>query len=574
MTSNFRSEKIGGLLAQAKYAPREKRIEQVNACETLTHLLRPGKSYPYEFLCFHITGYRPRGREDDCLFSTEDLYYDLTLYAELLSKTVGFSQKEFDQKVYRLEEVCDRFKVTAKTVGRWRRSGLVARYMRFDSERLALGFLESSIQSFAGRNADRVRQGKDFSQLSQSQRGEIEQRLGRWAQRCPSQRQVAIEKTARRYGRAVETIRLILKELESAGDVQFEMRAPRIGMEEQERIFAAYESGASAVQLSKDFGRSRSNVYWAVNQVRARRTVALEIQFIASDEFEGGKENTEFVTPSKGLFEHREAARSKEAGKSGAGALESLAAYVKDINQWPLLDFAQEQFLFRKMNYLKFMAEQARAGLNLDSPSAAAIRRVEQYLRRAEAVKQQLIQSNLRLVVSVARKHTRNESQMIDLIGDGNMALMNAVAKFDYSRRTKFSTYATWALIKRFATSKALQEREQATVVENEWLDVANDMRVEEGRVEAIETARQSLDSVMDQMLDQRERLVVREHYGLGDDGEPAGQKEVRRRAKSFKAIGEMLDLSKERVRQIELMALQKLRKVLTGEQFDYLMSS
>jgi RNA polymerase primary sigma factor len=76
-----------------------------------------------------------------------------------------------------------------------------------------------------------------------------------------------------------------------------------------------------------------------------------------------------------------------------------------------------------------------------------------------------------------------------------------------------------------------------------------------------------SLEDVMTETLEDRERTIVKEHYGLIKQTEITGQ----RKAKSLRQIAELLGLSKERVRKIELFALQKLRKVLTREQFDLL---
>ena len=98
-------------------------------------------------------------------------------------------------------------------------------------------------------------------------------------------------------------------------------------------------------------------------------------------------------------------------------------------------------------------------------------------------------------------------------------------------------------------------------------LEVVHDFRVGQSRILAVESARKNLEEVIDESLDKRERIIVREHFGLIKQTEITGQ----RKAKSLSQIAQLVGLSKERVRQIELFALQKLRRMLTREQFDLL---
>ena len=95
-------------------------------------------------------------------------------------------------------------------------------------------------------------------------------------------------------------------------------------------------------------------------------------------------------------------------------------------------------------------------------------------------------------------------------------------------------------------------------------------MRVQQNQIVAVETARKSLQDVMSETLEERERVIVQEHYGLTEGEKVIG----RRKSRSLSQIAERIGLSKERVRQIELLALQKLRKVLSPEQFDILTQS
>jgi len=120
----------------------------------------------------------------------------------------------------------------------------------------------------------------------------------------------------------------------------------------------------------------------------------------------------------------------------------------------PLLNKEQEQHLFRKMNFLKHKAARLRQQLTKDGqvidPSRVRIqtlREIEDLQGRANALKDQLIQANMRLVANIAKRHVGPTGNLFELLSDGNMSLLRAVEKFDYSRNFKFSTYASWAIM-------------------------------------------------------------------------------------------------------------------------------
>ena len=76
---------------------------------------------------------------------------------------------------------------------------------------------------------------------------------------------------------------------------------------------------------------------------------------------------------------------------------------------------------------------------------------IEKQYDEAVATKNQIIRANMRLVVSIAKRHVGPAENFFELVSDGNMSLMRAVEKFDFARGNKFSTYASWAIMKNFA---------------------------------------------------------------------------------------------------------------------------
>lgn len=183
--AKLQSKQLDKLLFQAqKYTPATQLDIQINACETLLRLIRPNTSYPFEFICFHLTGYRPKQEQTATsdLISYSILLTDLPRYAESLSKAHPQPVDSANQKVYTIEALSKRFRVCKKTVRRWRQHGLTGRYMRFQDGRLRLGFLASSVDYFVRQNRKKVSRSKAFSLINKTELQAISRWLQRWAQ--------------------------------------------------------------------------------------------------------------------------------------------------------------------------------------------------------------------------------------------------------------------------------------------------------------------------------------------------------------------------------------------------------
>ena len=579
------SMELSELLLQAKYAPEEKRLFQIESCENLLRLIRPGGKYPYDFICFHLTGYHPRRKKTSNLIDYKDLCHDLPIYSEQLSRTLRITYASLDKKkVYTINRLTRRFNVCEKTINRWRRDGLVGRYVIFPDGRWRLVFLARTVDFFYKVQTKRVKRGIFFTQTNSTERQEIIRRLKRWAHFCPDQRQEAIRRTAKKFSRSVETIRKILIDYEKTIHPKqlFFKRSDYIDESKRNEIFCLFDKGMTIKGLMGRYGRTKSNIYRAINLYRASLLDKKQISYVYSDEFNNSESEKLIITVPEGLFANYPiSVRENHAGFSEASdsrettitavdkPLGDLESYTGQITHTPVLGQKQEQFLFRKYNYLKYQACQLRSIINQKQPQGRIISRVSNYLEEADKIKELLIRSNLRLVVSIARKHTRRDMdmEMPELISEGNVALMNAIEKFDFTRGFKFSTYATWAIVKRYATLRAHLAKEQAQAIPDELWEVTEDLRVASSRVEAVESAHQSLKDLMEDALEEREKIVVQEHYGLGENEKIPG----RRKPKSLREIAQLLGLSKERVRQIELAALQKLRRILSPEEFEVL---
>lgn len=128
------------------------------------------------------------------------------------------------------------------------------------------------------------------------------------------------------------------------------------------------------------------------------------------------------------------------ANASHAKINDPVKMYLKEIGQIPLLDPKEEPIIARKIQE----GEQAKEDIkNLDL-SEEERKKLQKVIDEGENAKQTLISSNLRLVVSIAKKYVGRGMLFLDLIQEGNCGLIKAVEKFDYTKGFKFSTYATW----------------------------------------------------------------------------------------------------------------------------------
>ena len=282
--------------------------------------------------------------------------------------------------------------------------------------------------------------------------------------------------------------------------------------------------------------------------------------------------------------------------------------YLTDIGQYALLTKDDEVRLAKAIEAGKeAVAEMAK----IKTPTATKRRELRKAIREGEVAERAFVQSNLRLVVSIAKKYQASGLPLLDLIQEGNLGLMHAVEKFDWRKGFKFSTYATWwirqaitrgiantgrtirlpvhagdtlARLQKARSRLELKFGRTATLAE-----LAKEVEMPEDKVtEALRFAAEPLslseplredgdaelgDVVEDRSaespfetaatallpeeiqrllapLDEREREILRLRFGLGGSGE----------ARTLEEVGEHFNLTRERIRQIEARAMSKLR--------------
>ncbi len=541
--AKFRIDTIGELARQMEFTPQETRATQVAAAEALLHELDAAKAYPLDFVVFRITGYHPKDVPAELLAGIA-LQHDLGLLIERVSGSLDVRTAMLAEPVLMIDDVTEKFAVTSKTVQRWRRKGLPARRFLFPDGKRRVGFLLSSVERFFSAHRDHVERSAGFSNIDDAEREQILRRARRLAQDC----RCCVQEITRRIGRTMNRSPLTIlhtirkHDVERPADAIFPGAAAPVAEEERSRILRGFRRGVSVTSLAQRVRRPRAAIYRVVVEERVARLNKRKVRFIDDPLYHepDAAEVIEAIWSAEELSAPRAAEDSRVP--------RDLPPYLAELYRTPLLTPARERALFLKFNFHKMQFAFARRKLDPQFARLRDLDVMERYWRRAVATKNHIVGANLRLVVSIARKHLRPGLSLMELISDGNLTLMRAVEGFDLHRGHRFSTYATLALMKGFARSVPQMLAGRAAGFADNAMSHLPDLRPVTAIARFI--ARDEVAQMLAR-LEQRERDVLLAHYGLHDDqSEPA----------TYEQVGRRLGISKKRVRQIEQTALAKLR--------------
>jgi RNA polymerase primary sigma factor len=538
---------------QVRFAPYEKQIEQADAAEKLLSELDPKQDYTCQYVCHRVTN---NGYESNpgLKFTGKEACHDLRLFVEDLSDAAGVPASAAGQRVLTVDELARQFRVSTKTVSRWRQRGLVSRRFLFDG-RKQIGFLQSSVDRFVALNRDSIRRGAQFSQLTDDDRKQIIEhaRCLFQAGGCPAK---VIKQISQATGRSVETIRYTLRRFdqEHAEMAIVPCRQRPLSAETKGRIRQQYRRGESVQALARQFCQSRADINRTINEIRAAEIMGLPLDCIGDEQFarlRSEKKEAQIMAP----LPKNDLPAKKPRLPSG------LPSYLATLYEVPLLTREQEIHLFRKMNYLKHRACALRAQLDVNQPKSGLMDQIEKLYDESVATKNQIIRANLRLVVSIAKRHVGPTRDFFALVSDGNISLIKAVEKFDFSRGFKLSTYASWAIMKNFARTIPEEQRQQGRFRTShlETLSTVEDGRADRCEQESAQVQRESHVQGILKRLDEREQQIVTSRFGLIRGQEP----------RTLKQVGAAMGVTKERVRQIQCRAMGKLRKAAEEDRIE-----
>jgi RNA polymerase sigma factor (sigma-70 family) len=540
---------------QVRFAPPARRQEQLARAERLLAELDPNKQYPYQYVCYRVTEFRPDSYPD-LFIEGRDLEHDLWLMIECLARTTPpVPVESVPEPVLTLEQISKRLNVSTKTISRWRQRGLVSRRVLCNG-RKQVGFVQSVVDRFLKSNQEHVEKSSRFSQLSEEEKEDILRRAKRLSRVSGGTLTEVSRRIARRLGRSPETVRYTIKNFdrEHPDQALFPSVTGPLDRETKQVIYSSYRRGIPVDTLAKRFRRTRTSVYRVINEERARQLLEQPLDYLYHDSFDDPSKEAEILAPMPGALEYEARRREMRAPKDVPPELAALY-------EQPLLNREQEAHQFRKMNFLKHKAAKLRERLDPARARIQDLKRVEELQEQATDIKDHLISCNMRLVVNIAKRHSGQTDNFFELLSDGNMSLIRAVEKFDYSRGNKFSTYASWAIMKNFARSipEEKHRRERYVTGHEELFESAPDTRSDEQEWHT--HAEQAVSQVnrLLEYLEPRERQIIRMRAGLDDRG----------KGMTLEEIGQEMGITKERVRQLNVRIMKKLRDIAHEQHMD-----
>jgi RNA polymerase primary sigma factor len=537
----FRIAQIADLARQMQFTPLDKRGLQIAAAEELLLQIDPAKAYPFNFVLYRITGYHARQAQGSAV--TDDgftgqlltglaLQHDLGLLIELVSDGMNVGVNDLDEPVFTIDQICHQFNVSDKSIQRWRRRGLAARRFVFPDGKRRVGFLAGSVERFFALHRDGVAPTANFLPVSAEERNQIIGHAARlmdagfWAEEI-------IRRIGARLNRSALAISHIL-----CSTLSWATMPP--DAEERARIAAEHQRGDSLRELSARYLRPRTAIYRILLEQRLENTARRTVKFIDDPLYH----QPDAARAVADIASAQDVARA--ALPQDSRVPRDLPPYLQSLYSQPLLTPARERALFLKMHFHRFQFIRLQQKLDIQQARWRDLDALESQMNLARQVKNEIVAANLRLVVSVARKHVRSDVSLMDLVSDGNVTLMRAVDSYDIHRGNRFSTYATLALMKEFA--RALSSRRRAAPLTVDVPDTHG--QSDRQPLDQRDEIRQLLSG-----LAPREQSVLRAQFGLRDEdgGRPETVEEVSRE----------FGLSAQRMRQIERLALAKLKKNL-----------
>mgnify|MGYP006287652411 CR=1 FL=1 len=220
-----------------------------------------------------------------------------------------------------------------------------------------------------------------------------------------------------------------------------------------------------------------------------------------------------------------------------------------------LLTSAEERVLFLQYNYARYRVSLLQEEVGSREPTEEQARELLRWSGTARRYREQIAETNLALVLAMAKRTRMSEVDFADLVSEGNMALLRSVDKFDCDRGFKFSTYACRAILKAFSRQgvKLSKYRQRFPTDFDPALEKSNHLE-NVRRDHELESADEVRHIVINNLagLSQVEETVIHHRFGLEVDGEHTPL--------TLEQVGQIIGVTKERVRQIQNKALEKIR--------------
>ena len=544
--SGFSNAEVRPLEAAILYTPPNLRAAHITRLQRLISDLVPDRLYTFDYVFKAVTRFKP-GANGEAILRGRTLIRDLSSMARRITSERPIPAGKGTSPVVPMSRIARNARVSVSTVRRWSALGLPLCYYQMENGRRSLAAPARSVRAFMARKAKRSR--TYAGRLTDDERAEILARAKAYRKDSALTPAMIIRLLVEGTGRSTATIRRVLRANESRRPRDKDRAAAR-GLDEAEwrELIRLYTEGTPVRELANRYDKSVPVVYRILHEALLERAKAMTIKYIPSPEF--GRPRAERVClGSDGLFTY-----PPELGEDAIEPPENVPPYLRDLYRIPLLERHEEKFLFRKYNYIKYRMAMLQEQIRERGYRTRLMEKFTEWARAAAQVRRILIRCNLRLVVSIAKRHTGPLMNLFELVSEGNVCLIRAVKCYDYRREARFATYATWALSKHFARVVPEENYRLSAFVtgRDEMLSTVGDPAADpRERQESLSHIRTVLARASSHLSD-REREIVESHYGT--NGKPP---------KTLAEIGQAFGLTRERIRQIELRALSKLRSLI-----------
>lgn len=403
--AKMRSTALADLAAQFRFLPAATARRQLAQAEGLPALIEPDATYPEDWLVHHLTGYRPEA-DAPALIAGSALLVDLAALVDRLSIPAAYRSGELPGWLT-IADLCSRWRVSRKTIERYRRRGLLARRV-LDEQRgkPAARFSPALVASFEAREPDLLASAAKFSRMSPHLRKRATREAAAYQRRLGLSRTAATQRLSKRLGRSVEALR---QTLAKGGMRSIATRlTPRQAADIERRYREELESPRS---LARRYSVSPATVHRAVRTEQARRFVGLGL----------------VIDPTAPAGAPLDALLRREENRLGLGlpAPPTVDEALADARAraWP--DAAVERH--RALAYRGLLARGAAAIAAWPAaPSATAIDRARTDLLWAARLKAELVHAETRLLLGTIEGRTPKGQTLADLPGEQAAALWNA----------------------------------------------------------------------------------------------------------------------------------------------------
>jgi len=229
-----------------------------------------------------------------------------------------------------------------------------------------------------------------------------------------------------------------------------------------------------------------------------------------------------------------------------------------------LLSGAEERVLFLQYNYARHRVRQMQEVIGPHNPTPAQAHELLRWYSKAVAYREQIAETNLALVLAMAKRTRMSEVDFADLVSEGNMALLRSVDKFDCGRGFKFSTYACRAILKAFSRQgvKLSKYRQRFPADFDPAMEKSNHLETvrkthEQECAEELRTIFEKNEAELTEV----EQTVISHRFGFEADEDAAPL--------TLEQVGQIIGVTKERVRQIQNKALEKIKLTFTEQYAD-----